>query len=110
MSNRVYISGPIDHLDYEERVRAFERAECRLKIMGYNAVNPIKNGLPKEASRQEHMRQDLLFLLTCDIIYMLAGWEQSKGCKLELDVATTIGCKVLMEHPSNYVLHDAPDF
>ena len=38
---------------------------------------------------------DMKMLLECDFIYMLRGWEMSKGAKLEHDVATSCGLKVL---------------
>ena len=34
-------------------------------------------------------------MLGCDLIYMLRGWEHSKGAKLEHDVATSCGIGVL---------------
>ena len=35
---------------------------------------------------------------------MLPGWELSKGCKLELDVASSCGIAVIIEpvHPCDY--------
>lgn len=44
------------------------------------------------------MRRDIGLLVRCDYIYMLKGWELSKGAKLELDVASSCGIKVLFEH------------
>ena len=64
---------------------------------GFEPVNPFKNGLPEEAHWREHMRADIALLLGCDYIYMLKGWELSKGAKLELDVASSCGIKVLFE-------------
>ena len=43
------------------------------------------------------MRVDIGLLLDCDYIYMLQDWELSKGAKLELDVASSCGIKVLFE-------------
>ena len=94
---KVYISGAIAHYDLEERRQAFDRAERYLVLKGYEPVNPFKNGLPDEAHWREHMRADIGLLLDCDYIYMLQGWELSKGAKLELDVASSCGIKVLFE-------------
>jgi len=93
MIKRVYISGAIEHHDLEERRAAFGRAEQLLELHGLKAVNPFKNGLPAEAHWREHMRRDIALLLDCD---MLEGWELSKGAKLELDVASSCGLKVLI--------------
>lgn len=95
--DRVYISGAIAHYDMGERKEAFKEAEMRLRHLGFEAVNPFKNGLPDEAHWREHMRVDIRLLLECDYIYMLEGWELSKGAKLELDVASSCGIKVLFE-------------
>ena len=40
---------------------------------------------------------NIALLLACDYIYMLKDWELSKGAKLELDVASSCGIKVLFE-------------
>ena len=97
MNKKVYISGAIAHYDLGERKAAFADAEKVLKRMGFAPVNPFKNGLPEEAHWREHMRADIALLLGCDYIYMLKDWELSKGAKLELDVASSCGIKVLFE-------------
>ena len=60
-------------------------------------MNPFENGVSQDAHWMEHMRRDIALLLECDCIYMLQGWELSKGAKLELDVASSCGIKVLFE-------------
>ena len=101
MKKKVYISGAIAHYDLEERRRAFDDAERFLNLKGFEPVNPFKNGLPDGAHWRLHMRADIALLLECDYIYMLAGWELSKGSKLELDVASSCGIGVLFENQFN---------
>lgn len=96
-NKKVYISGAIAHYDVEERKEVFFRASEKLKGMGFSPVNPFKNGLPENAHWKEHMRVDIGLLLQCSYIYMLDGWELSKGAKLELDVASSCGIEVLFE-------------
>ena len=96
MAKRIYISLPISHYDLEERREYAQRVEDVLNHY-YEVVNPLKNGLPEDADWREHMRVDLQDLLTCDCIFMCAGYEASKGCKLELDVATSCGLGVKYE-------------
>ena len=98
MSKRIYISGAIAHHDLTERKAAFEHSDRYLNLKGYEAVNPFSNGLPDDVDWHEHMRVDIRMLLDCDYIYMLQGWEHSKGAKLELDVASSCGIKVLFEN------------
>ncbi len=98
---RVYISGAIAHHDEKERREAFGNAERYLMLKGYDPVNPFKNGLDASAHWREHMKADIRLLLDCDYIYMLRGWELSKGAKLELDVASSCGIGVLFEMQFN---------
>lgn len=92
---KVYISGPISGLLYEEVEKAFNDAEIRLQEQGYEVVNPLNNGLPRESTWNEHMRADLKLLLDCDAIYMLDGWEYSRGASLEYDLAIDLGFKLI---------------
>lgn len=96
MAKRIYISLPISHYDLEERKQYAEKVERALKQF-YEVVNPLKNGLPEDADWREHMRKDFQDMLTCDSIFLCKDWEKSKGCKLELDVATTVGMEVIHE-------------
>ena len=84
---KVYISGPISGLPYEQVEKAFNEAETRLQEQGYEVVNPLNNGLPTNATWNEHMRADLKLLLDCDAIYMLKGYQNSKGAMIEYDLA-----------------------
>ena len=101
---RVYISGAIAHHDMTERKEAFGRAERMLRERGFRPVNPFGNGLPENAHWREHMRADIALLLECDYIYMLTGWEMSKGAKLEHDVDTSCGIRVLAYERTKDVL------
>ena len=80
---------------------AFADAARFLNLKGYEPVNPFDNGLPAEAHWRLHMRADIALLLGCDYIYMLQGWELSKGAKLELDVASSCGISVMFENQFN---------
>lgn len=95
---KCYISGAIAHHDLKERIDTFDRAAAVLEKAGYNPVNPFNNGVPQSEHWTKHMRRDIGLLVRCDYIYMLKGWELSKGAKLELDVASSCGIKVLFEH------------
>lgn len=103
MKRKVYISGAIAHCDLEERMAAFDHAARYLALKGCEPVNPFDNGVPQDAHWTEHMRTDIGLLLECDCIYMLQGWELSKGAKLELDVASSCGIRVMFEGQDNDV-------
>jgi len=94
---KIYISGKIAHMDLDERRRAFKMAADYWQLKGYDVFNPFENGLSQEADWHDHIRVDIRALVDCDIIYMLSGWEHSKGAKLELDVASSCGIPVWFE-------------
>lgn len=97
MKQKIYISGAISHHDIDERRTAFEACARFCELCGFEAVNPFDNGVGDDADWREHMRVDLKMLLGCDAICMMDGWEESKGAKLELDVASTCGMTVYYE-------------
>lgn len=83
---KIYISGPIT--DDPDFMQHFTAAETKLKERGHQVLNPIvwaKEGLKLEYD--EYMKLDLAMLSICDAIYMLPGWANSKGAKIELDYA-----------------------
>lgn len=104
---RVYISGPISGHDLEKRRKEFKIVQNYLEFRGYEVFNPMENGLPAEATTHQHMHRDLSVLTReeepFDAIYMMKKWLHSAGCKLEFDVATAIGMKVIFQELSDMV-------
>lgn len=45
------------------------------------------------------MELDLKALSFCDSIYMMDGWESSKGARLELEEAKKLGLEIIFEKP-----------
>lgn len=87
---KVYISGPITGIAFGNRF-AFMCARCGLELCGYEVVDPSDVKLDDDATWADYMRADLKLLLDCDYIYMLEGWEDSKGARLERELAERLG-------------------
>lgn len=87
---RIFISGKITGLGYLVAYHRFASAEKKLSRMGYNVANPmcICN---KNWSWLRCMVVCLWNLLFCPTIYMLDGWEDSRGAKIEHRVARLLG-------------------
>lgn len=87
---KIYISGPITNvIDYKEK---FARAEHNLKAKYPDAeiINPtVLDKLP--LTYDEYMELDLRLLGMCEGIYMLKGWEDSKGSNREYGYALAKG-------------------
>ncbi len=96
MSRRVYISGAITGVkDYSIR---FCEAENYLKEKGYGVVNPIyMDSVMSSADYEDYMRVDLFLLGMCDAIYMLEGWENSRGANREYGYALAKGMDIMFE-------------
>ncbi|WP_448826943.1 DUF4406 domain-containing protein [Capnocytophaga bilenii] len=43
------------------------------------------------------MVKDIVDLLQCKAIYMLQGWQESKGARIEHYIATEIGMPIMYE-------------
>ena len=90
--SKVYIAGPITgHDDY---IVKFNSAEGRIRTRGHEPVNPARN----EANDYKgYIDKGLEQLKECDAIYMLRGWELSKGALLERSYAQTVGLTIMYE-------------
>jgi hypothetical protein len=89
---RAYISGAMTgrpNLNFP----AFHAAAARLRAQGYDVVNPAELNPDPNATWEQCMRVDLAALVTCDEIHMLPQWQDSRGAKLELHVATALGMR-----------------
>ena len=80
---KIYLSGAITGTDdYMER---FADMEELLVEQGHTVINPAKvnANLPTDTTWEEYMRMSILMLGMCDTIYMLKGWEKSRGANRE---------------------------
>ena len=107
---RIYISGRITGLPYPIAVKRFAVAARRLSELGHHPVNPIDNGLHRDATWAEHMRADLAALRRCDGVCMLRGWERSRGAQIERRAALKRGMPIytFSEDRQLIPLTDAP--
>lgn len=123
---RIYCSGPMTgHPDLNRP--AFDAAEKRLREQGHFAINPhriseqfgtaeelaasfrVLYGMPAspldpafmcpEIARLARavLDADLAAVRSCDAIYLLRGWENSRGAKKELAEAIAHGLQVMQE-------------
>jgi len=89
---KIYISGPISNDVYHGD--AFHKAESYLKYLGYETVNPLDikaedfQGPDRDIRHWDYcMRQAIKLLMDCDQIYMIEKWEDSRGAKIEHQLA-----------------------
>lgn len=99
---KVYISGQISGLPIEEAKKKFGSIEAQLIAQGYEVVNPLKNGLPWNAPWELHIAMDIVLLMGCDTIYLLTGWDNSRGATLEKNFAELTKKKIIYEAAPAY--------
>lgn len=121
-ANTVYLSGPISAIRAVEARRRFNavarwmRAECWVRAV-LNPMDIDPGCLPNPAACEtrdpdthwNHCRRaDLIAMLdrSFDTIVMLPGFEESRGARLELEVASSLGYTVvpLSKHSLNRIL------
>lgn len=95
---KVYISGKITGLPLSEAEERFKDAEELISALNLTPVNPLKNGLPRHRSWEEHMAKDIELLKQCEAIFMLENWEDSRGAKIEYDFAIGSGKTIMYEN------------
>ena len=94
-SKLVYIAGPMSIFPENFNFPAFHFAEDDLLLEGYRVINPAKHdGGSIDKSWDYYMRIDIKALMDVDAVFVLDRWEESKGAKLEIFIANSLGIPV----------------
>lgn len=74
----------------------FAKAEEKLTAAGHQVYNPAhaNSYMPEGTTYEEYMKIAFTLLEMCDAIYMLDGWQQSKGANREYGYALGKGMKI----------------
>ena len=106
---RVYISGPISNKKFEEAKQHFRRIAAELRSNGLTPVDPTLIELsssPEENDLkgwEDFMREGIKLLMDCDAIYMLEGYEHSRGAKIEKYLAFQLDMPVYTEDNGDFI-------
>lgn len=100
--NKIYISGKISGLPMNNVIDKFNLHAAFLKLRGYEPVNPIYVSPYREDKQwHDYMVDDIAALFQCDAIYMLADWGQSRGARIEYQIAKELGLKIIFQGELN---------
>ena len=102
MQKTIYISGKITGTeDYEKR---FAKAEAELEAKGFIVLNPVRTGkwlerylAPEVPTWIQYMKQAIKAMMSADCMYMLKGYRESKGARLELFLAKVLQYEIIYE-------------
>jgi len=91
----VYLSGPMTGLPDFNRP-AFHAAAAALRAQGYVVINPAEVDLGPDATWADYMRVHLAEIARrVTQVFVLPGWESSRGAQLEVHVARSLGLPVV---------------
>ena len=103
---RIYISIPISGHDIEEvKEKARDIRKCLLldefdwekEWNSTDVITPFDVCPETYKPYSYYMGKDIEALLKCDAIYLCEGWQNSKGCMAEFEVARIYGKEIMFE-------------
>lgn len=97
----IYIAGQMAGLP-NNNMRAFNDADAVLRSAGWTTINPARfdyvfGDEPSGKMLDACCEAERAAIPHCDAIYLLKGWENSKGAKRELAVALQHDLEVIVE-------------
>ena len=91
---RIYLAGPMSGLP-GLNYAAFNEEAKRLRALSYAVENPAENPEPHCRSWLGYMRMAVRQLSTCDAVFMLPGWRNSRGACIEHQLAVGLGLEIM---------------
>lgn len=98
---RIYLAGKITGME-QEAAQKFEQAEKQLSEL--DVVNPMKLPHKHGKSWREYLAECIQHLVTCEAIYLLDNWHQSRGARLEYLIARRLGLMIFFESNQQEVI------
>ena len=98
---RIYVSLPISGYDLDERTTEAEHITSTLNFCGFSIPEPITPfDVCPEADKpySYYMGKDIEALLECDTVYFCKGFQNSKGCMAEFEIARIYGKQIIFEY------------
>lgn len=119
MPKLCYIAGPMRGIAYFN-FPAFDAATIEVEALGYTPISPADldrdagfdfSKLPADTDLEsigfsllDAIDRDVDALKECDAIYMLQGWEKSKGARAEFALAEWMGLDVIHQQPEDVLV------
>jgi len=101
---KIYIAGPMRGLP-DFNYPTFNQYAQAHRNVGWDVANPVEigadYGTPEQINADPALlaavvEAELHALETCDAIYLLDGWQNSEGARMELATAIAYGLKIYL--------------
>ena len=92
---KVYISGAITNVPNYKELFAKAKQELESANIGIECVDP--SCLHEGMTYKQYIDITLEMLKSCDAIFILENWRDSKGVSLELAYARTVGLEIYFQ-------------
>ena len=89
MKKKIYIAGKVTGENRAECTAKFQKAQEIIEFLGFESINPIQVVGDWNTPWDEAMKKCITALMECDAIVLLPDWVDSKGAKLENDIANS---------------------
>ena len=100
---KLFISQPMKGLTDEEILKAREEIKTRAEqAIGEQVelIDSFVEDYPKEINKSIpvwYLGKSIQFLSQADIAYFGSDWRNARGCKIEYEIASVYGIKVIKE-------------
>lgn len=97
----IYLSGAITSTNEEEhqkRVLRFYKKTEELRSLGMKVYNPCA-GERADQTWEQYLAYDLKWIYEHkpDTLYLMVGWQESRGARLEYETALLLNMKIIYE-------------
>lgn len=100
---KIYIAGAVSELikddpaKINEVAERFMRKEQEFKALGYDVINPV--GLVLQHQQQNESWESIMaflipFLVSCDSMYIMKEWQNSRGVIMERDIMRNLNKEI----------------
>lgn len=106
----IYLAGKYSVGDREANIQAAYDMAVQLWDVGFAVLSPVLNSARMEesckaADYESFLEGDLRMLTGCDALFLLPGWQESPGARIEhlvakaLDIPVFYSFEALTQHP-----------
>lgn len=90
---KVYIAGPMSGIELWNYPAFFAAAEV-VKSYGHEPINPAAGETDMTKPWEWYIRRAVKLLVDADSVWMLPGWEASRGVHVERTLAMQLGMPI----------------